>query len=208
MRRSGFSRYVPLIFIVLIAVLFIAAVVSVGRAVFNSGSGDTSSEQPVDTGREALLTVESGRSARLTVRGPIVAEENFRSYQVTISPATRSMTTYKGYLDSVDQAKDFSNNIKAYEEFVYALDKANVMKGTVPADDAENDLRGICATGYVYEYAVLVGSQEVKRLWTSTCSGSKGTLDASVDQLNELFLAQIPDSKNLIPFRSSGFPRL
>lgn len=204
MRRNSFSRFVPLIFIVIIAVLFIAAVVSIGRAVFNNQTA-TESSQATDEGREALLTVESGRSVRLTVRGPIVAEENFRSYQVNISPSARTMTTYKGYLDSVLQSKDLSNNIKAYEQLVYALDKANMMKGTVPSDDMQNDLRGLCASGYVYEYAVLVGSQEIKRLWTTTCSGSKGTLQASVSQLNNLFLAQIPDSNDLVPFRSSGF---
>lgn len=204
MRRNSFSRFIPLIFIVIIAVLFIAAVVSIGRAVFNN-QASTQSSQVTDEGREALLTVESGRSVRLTVRGPIVAEENFRSYQVNISPSARTMTTYKGYLDSVLQSKDLSNNIKAYEQLVYALDKANMMKGTVPSDDMQNDLRGLCASGYVYEYAVLVGSQEIKRLWTTTCSGSKGTLQASVSQLNNLFLAQIPDSNDLVPFRSSGF---
>lgn len=203
MRRNSLSRFVPLIFIIIVAVLFIAAVVSVGRAVFNNQTSTTTTQE-ADEGRDALLTVESGRSVRLTVRGPIVAEENFRSYQVVISPSARAMTTYKGYLDSIEKSKDLPNNIKAYEQFVYALDKANIMKGDVPADDAANDMRGICASGYIYEYAVLVGSQEVKRLWTSTCNGSKGTLVASVEQLNNLFLGQIPDSEDIVPFRSGN----
>lgn len=204
MRRNSLSRFVPLIFIVIVAVLFIAVVVSIGRAVFNNQSASPNSSQETGEGRDALLTVENGRSVRLTVRGPIVAEENFRSYQVIISPSARVMTTYKGYLDSVVQSKDLPNNIRAYEQLVYALDKANMMKGAVPDNDSANDMRGICAAGYVYQYAVLVGSQEIKRLWTSTCSGSKGTLQASVGQLNNLFLAQIPDSADILPFRSSG----
>ncbi|MGK2896356.1 MAG: hypothetical protein ACSLEY_02040 [Candidatus Saccharimonadales bacterium] len=204
MRRNSLSRFVPLIFIVIVAVLFIAVVVSIGRAVFNNQSASPNSSQETGEGRDALLTVENGRSVRLTVRGPIVAEENFRSYQVIISPSARVMTTYKGYLDSVVQSKDLPNNIRAYEQLVYALDKANMMKGAVPDNDSANDMRGICAAGYVYQYAVLVGSQDIKRLWTSTCSGSKGTLQASVGQLNNLFLAQIPDSADILPFRSSG----
>jgi hypothetical protein len=92
---------------------------------------------------------------------------------------------------------------------VYALDKANMLETRKAANDDElKDLRGICAGGYVYEYAVLSGDSEVKKLWTSTCEGSKGTLEASTEQLNRLFLAQIPGSNELIPFRQNSGLRL
>jgi hypothetical protein len=78
----------------------------------------------------------------------------------------------------------------------------------VASDESENDLRGICARGYVYEYATVSGGSEVKKLWTSSCDGSKGTLNASNEQLSGLFLAQIPDSNELIPFRQSNILRL
>jgi outer membrane protein assembly factor BamB len=111
------------------------------------------------------------------------------------------MVVYNGYLGTVDKRSDLDNNHKAYEQFVYALDKANMMKGKVPEGDDKNDVRGICATGYVYEYEVLNGSNQVKRLWTSTCDGSKGSLQASVGQLNNLFHRQIPDFEKIYPFR-------
>jgi hypothetical protein len=203
MQRSG-TRLFPLFLVLIIVIVVIVAIVSIGRAIFFSGEQTTVTDADTNTGRTELLKTTADHSVRLTVRGPIVADEAFKSYQITISPSARTMAVYQGYLEDEERAKQLDNNREAYEQFVYALDKANMMKGTMPADDAENDLRGICATGYVYEYSVLVADDPVKHLWTSTCDGSKGTLNASVQQLNDLFLVQIPDSGDLVPFRTSN----
>lgn len=205
MQQNG-AKFFPLIITIVIIALVIAAIVSIGRAVFNSGDGnDTEQTSQLDENREALLNTSTGRSVTMTVRGPIVAQENFTSYRVSASNSERSMIIYKGYLEEQTNGKTLGNNTQAYEEFVYALDKANMMQGKAPANDDEaKDLRGICAGGYLYEFAVLSGGNEVKKFWTSTCEGSKGTLDASTDQLSQLFLAQIPGSKELIPFRQGS----
>jgi hypothetical protein len=210
MQRNNGAKFFPLIIIIVIVALVIAAIVSIGRAVFNNNDGnDTEQTSQVSEDREALLNTSAGRSVTLTVRGPIVAEENFTSYRISASNSERSMKVYKGYLESETNGKTLSNNTQAYEQFVYALDKANMVESRDGANDDElKDLRGICARGYVYEYAVLSGSNEVKKLWTSTCEGSKGTLEASTEQLNQLFLAQIPGSNELIPFRQNSGLRL
>ncbi len=202
MQRNNSARFFPIIIIIIIAALLIAAVVSIGRAIFSGGDSSQETSQ-VDDGRDALLNTAAGHSVQMTVRGPIVAEENFSSYRVVVSNSERSIDIYSGYLESRTDGKTLENNTQAYEQLVYALDKANMMKGTVPEDEAANDVRGICAGGYVYEFAVISGGNEVKKLWTSTCGGSKGSLDASKDQLSQLFLAQVPESKALIPFRQS-----
>lgn len=210
MQRNNGAKFFPLIIIIVIVALVIAAVVSIGRALFNNNDGnDTEQTSQVSEERAALLNTSAGRSVTLTVRGPIVAEENFTSYRISASNNERSMKVYKGYLESETNGKTLGNNTQAYEQFVYALDKANMVETRNAASDDElKDLRGICARGYVYEYAVLSGGNEVKKLWTSTCDGSKGTLEASTEQLNQLFLAQIPGSNELIPFRSSPGLRL
>lgn len=209
MQRNNGARFFPLIIIIVIVALVIAALVSIGRAVFNGGDGNSDEQtSQVDSDREALLNTSVGRSVQMTVRGPIVAQEDFTSYRVSASNGERSMKVYKGYLEEETNAKTLGNNTQAYEEFVYALDKANMMNArNVANDESETDLRGICARGYVYEYATVSGGNEVKKLWTSTCDGSKGTLNASKEQLSELFLAQIPGSKELIPFRQSNILR-
>jgi len=203
MQRSSGSRFFPLFISFVVIVIIIVAIVSISRAIF-SGTQKTDDTPKQDTGRTALLNTGENHSVSLTVRGPIVAQEDFYSYEIAVSPSKRTMDVYSGYLDDVKKSKNLDNNEQAYEQFVYALDKANMMKGTMPSDDAKNDLRGICATGYVYEYAALVDEKPAKHLWASTCSGSKGTLDASVSQLNNLFFAQVPGSNNLIPFNHSS----
>jgi hypothetical protein len=133
----------------------------------------------------------------MTVRGPIVADEDFHSYEIDISPTVRSIKTYTGYLDSIVASNNLTNSVAAYEQFVYALDKADLADGSeLPGD--RNDVRGVCATGRVYEFSILNNGETVKRLWTTTCKGSKGSLDASATQLANLFVSQIPDSTALI----------
>lgn len=203
MQRNSNFRLLPLIISIIVIALVIAAVVSIGRAIFSGGDSSSEETAQVDEGRDALLNTSGGRSVEMTVRGPIVADEEFQSYQVEVSNSERSIAAYKGYLESRTGGTSLSNNTRAYEQFVYALDKANMMKGEEPKTEDANDLRGICASGYVYEYAVLSSGNTVKSLWTSTCGGSKGTLDASREQLTKLFLDQIPNSSEYIPFKQS-----
>jgi hypothetical protein len=194
MYKGNSSRILPVLLILIVVAIAIAGLVSVGRMIFG---GDQSDPNQVDVGREALLNTSVDRSVRMTVRGPIVADEAFRSYQVTVSPSTRRLVTYSGYLENTLETKQYSNNVKAYEQFVHALDKANMMKGD-ELEGERDDTRGICATGNVYEFEVMRGDSSVKRLWTSTCKGSPGSFKASVDQVESLFLEQIPDSRDVL----------
>lgn len=193
MYRGNSSRIVPVILVLIVIAIVIAALVSVGRALLGGDQQTTET----NVGRDALLDTSAGRSVRMTVRGPIVANEEFHSYQITIDSISRIMTTYQGYLEQSIASKTYGNNLKAYEQFVYALDKANYMKGAEFEGD-KDDTRGICATGLVYEFEVLNAASSVKRLWASTCKGSPGSLDASVSQIRNLFEAQIPDSEDLL----------
>lgn len=191
MYKSSSSRILPIIIVLLVVAIAIAALVSVGRAIF---SGDSTSGPKVDPGVESLLNTAVDRSVRMTVRGPLVADEQFRSYQITVDSSNRRLNTYSGYLDQTIDSIQLGNNTKAYEEFVYALNRANFMKGT-ELEDEKNDTRGICATGRVYEFEVLQGASVIKRLWTSTCKGSTGSLKASLSQIQKLFTNQIPENK-------------
>lgn len=191
------SRILPVALVIVIIVIAIIALVSLARAVFFSGSNTATNSSQTDSSESALLDTSAGHSVTMTVRGPIVADEQFRSYEITISPTSRTMTTYTGYLDTVVDQRTLGNNVAAYGEFVNALDKANLAKGKQFSGD-KNDTSGICATGRVYDFSIKNNSDVVKDLWTSTCSGSRGSLNASVDQVSNLFYKQIPDSNSLI----------
>lgn len=195
MYRGNSSRVVPIVIALIVVVIVIAAAISIGQALFSGGGSDEPSEQ--DTSRQALLSTSTDRSVRMTVRGALVADENYRSYQITITPSERTITTYSGYLEDEIRSESYSNNVQAYEELVYALDKANLMQGTQLEGEA-NDLRGLCATGRITEFETRRGSSTNKQLWTSSCSGSKGSLEANLEQVQNLIMNQIPDSEEIL----------
>lgn len=198
MQRGKFARLIPIALVLIVAVIAITALISFGRSIFGGG-GESSDGDP---SREALLSTSLNRGVRMTVRGPIVAEENFRSYQISITSSQRNMTTYRGYLDRSIDRSVLENNVPAYEELIYALDKANMVEGD-ELEDEQDDTRGVCATGNLYEFEVYNGSNVVKRLWTTDCRGVDGSLTADRGQLESLFLLQIPEQQQLL--RSADF---
>lgn len=195
MYRGNGSRVLPIIIVLIVVAIAIAALVSVGRAIF--GGGDDQTQTQLDTSRSALLNTGADHSVRMTVRGQIVADEEFRSYRVVVAPSDRTLTTYAGYVEQPIDTKQLANNVKSYEEFVYALERANLAQGEAFTGE-EDDTRGICASGRVIEFEILSGGSVVKRLWTSTCKGSQGSLKASSAQLQDLFLDQIPDNREIL----------
>lgn len=197
--KNSLSRFVPILLVIVITIVAVAAVIAIGRSLLGGGSSSNTSENTVvtDEGRVALLTVDTSRSIRLTVRGPIVSNENYRSYQITISPESREITTFRGYLDEVIDTKKFDNNVRAYEELVHALDKRRMMDGRALTEE-QNDLRGICASGQIYQFDTLVNGETVRSLWTSDCDGSKGSATANVSEIINMFVGQIPDGRKIV----------
>lgn len=194
MAKYRTSRILPTILAIVVIVIAIAGLVTLARIVF---TGSTSTQPvEVDTSQQDLLNTNDGRSVSMVVRGPIVADEDFGSYRITISPTARQFQTFNGYLHTVTFEQTLPNNTAAYSQFVHALDKANLVAG-VPFEDEKNNLLGICATGKVYEFNIIDQAEVDEMLWTSTCSGSPGSLKASATQLSQLFLNQIPDGSTI-----------
>lgn len=197
MKRTTISRLIPILLVLVITIVIVAAVIAVGRALFFSGGEtqqDNTTQNQATSTQESLLSTDSGRAVRLTLRGPLVADENFRSMRITVSPSSRSVATYEGYLDKQIAAKSYGNSVRAYEEFVYALGRREVTKSR-QVNDEQNDTRGICATGKLYEFELLENDTPVERLWTSDCRGSKGSLLANLTDLVDMFQKQVPDGK-------------
>lgn len=195
MAKYRTSRILPIILTVIIIIVAIAGIVGLARLIF-TGSSSSNSKEQVNVIQEDLLSSIDGRSVSMTVRGPIVADEDFRSYRIIVSPNSRQFQSFNGYLDTVTRQETLPNNTAAYEEFVGALDKANLVAGQ-PFTDEKNNLRGVCATGRIYEFAILNGNLAQHVYWTSTCSGSRGSLKGNVNQLSELFLNQIPNGSDI-----------
>lgn len=195
MYRGNNTKVLPVIIAIIVIALIVTAIVSAIQTLV--GRSDDDSLPEVDIAESTLLDTSGSGSVRMTVRGPLVSNEDFRSYRVIVSPSSRSLTTYRGYLDQTIESKQYDNNAKAYDEFVHALNKANMIRGEELVGE-KNDTRGTCATGKVTEFEVVESSNVVKRLWTSTCKGSPGSLKASVKQIYTLFINQIPDYKEAL----------
>lgn len=197
------QRLVPIILILIVVGLVITALVSIGRTFFGGSSNSPSPTPSVNVGKQALVQTTSDYSVRMTVRGPLVADENYRTYAVAVSPSARTMTTYKGYGAQQIDNSQLANTPASYEQFVYALNRAKLMDGTPSTGDA-SDTRGICATGTLYTFDVLQGSNVVQSLWTSTCTGSPGSLKANLSQVTNLFSKQIPNFAGLLQKSNSN----
>lgn len=196
MYKGSRSRILPIIVVIIVVIAVIAALVTAGKMLFGANKSTTkTTDTSASAIADAVLDRADGRSVRWTVRGPIVANENFRSYQITVTPSTRTYTTYSGYLDQPVDSKSYDNNAKAYEEFVYALNNANV---SATRNAASTDFRGVCATqGIAYMFETLSRDTADHTLWSSTCKDSRGTLGADPLKLQALFTNQIPDFKPL-----------
>ncbi len=198
MYRNSSTKIFPIILIIVVVVALIAGIVSVANYLFGGNGQDADQQKSqAEVATEKLLKVDVDRSVRVTVRGPIVANEQFRTRQIIVSPTQREYIVYKGYLESVESRKTYGNNTKAYDEFVHALDKAALTKSGKYTAEPQDDLRGICASGLVYQFEILNGGSADASYWTSTCKGSPGTFGASVQQITDLFASQIPDRVDL-----------
>lgn len=194
MDNGGARRIIPIILVLIVIAVAIAAVVSIGQNIF--GGGDSAEE--VNQGQRSLLDTSESRAVRMTVRGPIVANEQFATFTITVKPNSRNMTTYLGYLSQQLETVNKDNNIPAYEQLVYALDRNNMMDASVPEDSNRNDTRGICPTGRMFTFETLNNNTVIKSLWTTTCNDARGTLNTAYAPLQNLFLRQIPTSNEMI----------
>ena len=198
MYRNSSTKIFPIILIIIVVVALIIGIVSVANYLFGGGGEEASQQKTqAELATEKLLRVDVDQSVRVTVRGPIVANEEFRTRQIIVSPTQREYIVYKGYLESIESRKTYSNNTKAYDEFVHALDKAALTKSGKYTTEEQDDLRGICASGLVYQFDILSGGSADVAYWTSTCKGSPGTFGASLQQVTNLFANQIPDKVDL-----------
>lgn len=187
------NKNFPVILTVIVIIVAIAGFVALARLLFTGSSSTSIAENQA---RENLLSTADGRAVSMTVRGRIIADEDFRSYRITVTPSSRKFQVFRGYLDVLLDQQTLSNNTAAYAEFVNALNKANMVKG-IPFEDEANSTLGICATGRVFEFYTINDGDVEDIWWTSTCSGSPGSLKASSVQLSQLFLNQIPSGSDI-----------
>lgn len=190
------TRQILTVAVVLIVIaIAIAALVSIARVMFFTNNSANNTQN--NASQQSLIDTSANRAIVMSVRGPVVSNEKFKSYQVKISPSLRVLNVYSGYDNKVEKNVTLQNNKSAYEQLVFALNKANLMRGN-ELTGADNDTRGVCANGELYSFSILNADKSEKTLWTSTCGNAKGSLDGNLVTLRDLFIGQFPEDNSVI----------
>lgn len=153
---------------------------------------DTDQLTQEEINRRQVTTIHSGRSVRMTVYGPVVANENRESYEITVSTTSRRFVAYQGYEQTQLESRNYDNTYEAYQQFVFALARAGFDKER-KVSEAQADDRGACSAGRRFVYELFENGDTIKRVWTTTCGNTKGTYAGTNTISRDLFNKQIPE---------------
>lgn len=194
MKRGGPTRLGIGLLVVIVAAAVIGGVIWVGRNVLGGGKSSDTAEQ-VSAGQKLLNKPSAATAVRLSVRGPITAEEEHYSIAITVSAGARELVVWRGYDGTVMKKIDLDNSAGSFNDLAAALNRAGMMQKVSGAD---NGNQGICAVGQLIQFAVLDGDKTAEELWTTSCAGLKGNFDGLAANVIDLFLNQIPVARSTI----------
>jgi hypothetical protein len=171
----------------ILAGLGVIIVVILATILITRGGGDrTPTVRPVVVSEEA----REGVSTVLTTRGKLVGEDERRAIRITVNQDERRLEILTGYEEAVERAQVYPNTHAAFENFMVALDQAGFNRSR---SSTIEDERGACPTGKTYIYELKEFSQQLIRLWDTSCGGKIGTMAGKDSTIRKLFEEQIPD---------------
>lgn len=131
---------------------------------------------------------------RLTVDGPIVADQQHQQIRITVGRDNVLFERYQGYQGDVVDTKNYPNNPDAYGQFLRALEIAGYTRGdtTKPKDE-----RGYCPTGRRYVYEAIGNGENIVRWWSTSCSSDHGNFEGRGGDVRRLFQRQVPEYNQL-----------
>ncbi|MGE5309616.1 MAG: hypothetical protein ACM3JF_00880 [Sphaerimonospora mesophila] len=193
MRRGKPTRLGAVLLMIIAAVVLVSGLIWAGQTLFSNGQ--TTSEDKLSAGQKLLNDPTDTTAVRMSVRGPIVAKENHYSIVIHLSQTERTITTFRGYDGEVIASQTLGNTKAAFSDLLAAFNRAGLMTET-PGGGTEN--QGICAVGQLIFFEILKDGQSVGKLWTTSCTDLTGNFGGLVINVQELFLNQIPNSRDII----------
>ncbi len=142
-----------------------------------------------------IEVINTAQTAVFRVEGPVVANEEHRSYEISVAENVVSMKVFQGYQDKVIAEKSYQNTTEAYDVFLSALTILDVNqreKGTDREDDKNDD--GFCPSGRRF----IVELDSDLRRWSTSCSSKQGTAGFNMISVRNLFQKQVPDFRDLV----------
>jgi hypothetical protein len=183
------SRIVVGLGVVILMVLFAVALFSLG-----AGSRPDDSNQ-----KKAAIKLtdhtDDGSLVRLTIEGPVTADELHRTTIITVGGDSRALDIYKTYGNQSALTQSFTNNQTAFTDLMYALNDAGFARASQA--NGERDETGVCPTGQRYIYELIHNDQVTMRLWGSSCKDKRATFGGNSALVQTLFQKQIPKYSSL-----------
>lgn len=127
---------------------------------------------------------------RLTIDGPINADQDHRQARITVSSSDVTFDRIQGYDGNVINTKSYANTDNAYAVFLLALAHAGFTNGN--NDPQLSDERGYCPLGDRYIFELIQDNKDLERYWATNC-GSPKTYLGSLSLTLSLFEAQVPN---------------
>lgn len=193
-------RWVILLVIMLVFIGLVAwGLLSIARNLFNRTSDGFGSQTTSEQLQESEDVLRTAAVATFEVSGPVVANEEHRSYIITVTNAQTDIKLYERYGAKVIEQKSYPNTQEAFDAFMSALANENVTAEKAGATDEATFIEeGSCARGRRY----IVEIDSSIRRWTTSCSSKDGNADFSMSRVRSLFQKQIPDYRDVV--RGSG----
>lgn len=181
------------IFAILLLIFSAWGIASISKRVFSGNKKtDTTQVQKYDLADY----LRPNTSVKVTVEGPIVADETFVSYDIEVGQDFRQITRYKGYGKAVVSQKRYDNNDASYEAFMQALSRLGF---TTKAKNSSGDSEtGACPTGRRFIYELKDIDEQVFRTWNVSCNSTLGSFGGSATSVRTLFKNQIPDATAIL----------
>jgi len=132
--------------------------------------------------------------AKLTIDGPINADSQHQSIDISVSSSQVVYRQVNGYDSDVVKQETFTNTQSAYYNFLRAIALAGYKEGNTEV--SASNPTGYCSSGDRYIYKLTENGSNIINFWSTSCGGPK-TYDGDVDITLSLFEAQVPGYYNL-----------
>lgn len=179
----------------LLLIAGIAALVTFGAIRLFSGLF-SSSDEAVPEEEIVQLTdyIDTDAVATMIWASPVRSDEEYREIQVSVTRDYAILEVVQGYEGNVIASKEVENNQASFEVFMRAIE----LEGFMESREADpDDDRGVCPRGNRYIFDLSNDGERISRLWSTSCNRRHGNLAGDRTDLQRVFLAQIPDYKEI-----------
>lgn len=185
-------RWILVIAVTIIALILIVwGLFTIASNIFRGNGDDETNTIQIEEDRS---TVQATAVAAYKVTGPIVANEDQRSYTIVVSANTVTMKTFGSFGKTLIAEKSYTNTPIAFESFLSALANANVtaLQRNASTEFTFED-QGVCARGR--KFFVELDTNIFR--WSTSCGKNEGNAGFNMSPVSTLFQRQVPDFSTL-----------